>query len=411
MKNMLTLGINNLEINWSKYDKFENFRDLFQPEDWKDIKYYYNENVTKIKKGYSRNLSLVKPRLDLLGYTLQRIKDTYDNKYNEYYNVMGEHAEKILTFDEYYDIFSNINLSMVNTLNECDYWFSGAFASQCIFEDKEIKRLFRKYSNVCNGVFYESLPPRLLIRILCENPTAKNMPLQWYIFDNIENGWSKKEDLAPQLEDKDKILIITEGKTDNYILQTSIFTLFPAIADFFYFIDMKENYPFTGTGNLYNFTSGLTKIKVQNKAIIIFDNDEAGLFSYKKCKEKLKSVPNLKFYHQPDMPEFNEFLTTGPNGDAYENINGKAVSIECFLDLYFNTDREPKVRWTMYNEKSDQYQGALIGKDDYTRTYKKSLCNDNYNKNKLVFLVNDILDFWCNNKKTLSINNIQLNNI
>ena len=286
MKNMLTLGINNLEINWSKYDKFENFRDLFQPEDWKDIKYYYNENVTKIKKGYSRNLSLVKPRLDLLGYTLQRIKDTYDNKYNEYYNVMGEHAEKILTFDEYYDIFSNINLSMVNTLNECDYWFSGAFASQCIFEDKEIKRLFRKYSNVCNGVFYESLPPRLLIRILCENPTAKNMPLQWYIFDNIENGWSKKEDLAPQLEDKDKILIITEGKTDNYILQTSIFTLFPAIADFFYFIDMKENYPFTRTSNLYNFTSGLTKIKVQNKAFIIFDNNEAGLFSYKKCKEK-----------------------------------------------------------------------------------------------------------------------------
>ena len=107
------------------------------------------------------------------------------------------------------------------------------------------------------------------------------------------------------------------------------------------------------------------------------------------------TIPNLKFYHLPDLPEFKNFLTIGPNGDAYQDINGKAVSIECFLDLSFDSNRNPQVRWTIYNDKSNQYQGALIAKDEYTRIFKKSLLEANYNKDKLFFLVNDLIRFWC----------------
>ena len=396
MGTMITLGVGKLEINWGKNDFYENFRDLFQPNDWKDIKYYYADNVVEIKKGYSRKLALVKPRLDLLGYTLENIKIIYESAYTEYCDAMGEYADPVLTFEEYFNVFSKINLSKVNTLTEDDDWDFGEYVTKCIFEDKEIQRLLKKYSiGRKSGEFYENLPPRLLVRVLCENPTAKDLPLQWYMADHVENGWSKEEDLSPKLEDKDKILIVTEGKSDTFILQTSINKLFPAISDFFYFIDMEENYPFTGTGNLYNFASGLTKIKIQNKTIIVFDNDEAGIFSYKKCKEKLDAIPNLKFYHLPNMDEFKYFLTVGPTGDSYQDINGKAVSIECFLDLDFNSSKAPKVRWTIYNEKSNKYQGALISKDEYTRTFKKHLEDEHYRKDKLYFLINDLIDFWC----------------
>ena len=396
MGTMITLGVGKLEINWGKNDFYENFRDLFQPNDWKDIKYYYADNVVEIKKGYSRKLALVKPRLDLLGYTLENIKIIYESAYTEYCDAMGEYADTVLTFEEYFNVFSKINLSKVNTLTEDDDWDFGEYVTKCIFEDKEIQRLLKKYSlGRKSGEFYENLPPRLLVRVLCENPTAKDLPLQWYMADHVENGWSKEEDLSPKLEDKDKILIVTEGKSDTFILQTSINKLFPAISDFFYFIDMEENYPFTGTGNLYNFASGLTKIKIQNKTIIVFDNDEAGIFSYKKCKEKLDAIPNLKFYHLPNMDEFKYFLTVGPTGDSYQDINGKAVSIECFLDLDFNSSKAPKVRWTIYNEKSNKYQGALISKDEYTRTFKKHLEDEHYRKDKLYFLINDLIDFWC----------------
>lgn len=397
MGTMITLGVGKLEINWGKNDFYENFRDLFQPNDWKDIKYYYADNVVEIKKGYSRKLALVKPRLDLLGYTLENIKTIYESTYTEYCDVMGEYADPVLTFEEYFNVFSKINLSKVNTLTEDDDWDFGEYVTKCIFEDKEIQRLLKKYSlGRKSGEFYENLPPRLLVRVLCENPTAKDLPLQWYMADHVENGWSKEEDLSPKLEDKDKILIVTEGKSDTFILQTSINKLFPSISDFFYFIDMEENYPFTGTGNLYNFASGLTKIKIQNKTIIVFDNDEAGIFSYKKCQEKLEVISNLKFYHLPDMDEFKNFLTVGPTGDSYQDINGKAVSIECFLDLDFNSPKAPKVRWTIYNEKSNKYQGALISKDEYTRTFKKHLEDEKYKTAKLRFLINDLIDFWCN---------------
>lgn len=393
---MITLGVGKLEINWGKNDFYENFRDLFQPNDWKDIKYYYADNVVEIKKGYSRKLALVKPRLDLLGYTLENIKTIYESTYTEYCDVMGEYADPVLTFEEYFNVFSKINLSKVNTLTEDDDWDFGEYVTKCIFEDKEIQRLLKKYSlGRKSGEFYENLPPRLLVRVLCENPTAKDLPLQWYMADHVENGWSKEEDLSPKLEDKDKILIVTEGKSDTFIFQTSINKLSPAISDFFYFIDMEENYPFTGTGNLYNFASGLTKIKIQNKTIIVFDNDEAGIFSYKKCQEKLEVISNLKFYHLPDMDEFKNFLTVGPTGDSYQDINGKAVSIECFLDLDFNSPKAPKIRWTIYNEKSNKYQGALISKDEYTRTFKKHLEDEHYRKDKLYFLINDLIDFWC----------------
>lgn len=90
------------------------------------------------------------------------------------------------------------------------------------------------------------------------------------------------------------------------------------------------------------------------------------------------------------------FLLLGPTGDSYQDINGKAVSIECFLDLTYNSPNPPKIRWTMFSEKSDSYQGALIAKDNYTRIFKKSLCDNKYDKSKLFFLINDIVDFWCN---------------
>ncbi|WP_370842776.1 HEPN/Toprim-associated domain-containing protein [Gemmiger formicilis] len=397
MGTMITLGIGKLEINWGKNEYFENFRDLYQPSDWKDIEYFYADNIVEIKKGYSRSIAQIKPRLNLLGYTLQNVKAMYQIIYDEYCDGLEEYSKDILTYEEFVSLFSKIDLSNVLTQAGNDDWNFWFYVSKINSIDEELKKLQSKF---CKGddEFYAKLPARLIIRILCENPTIQNLPLQWYVYDHIENGWSSEEELAPRLDDKDKILIVTEGSSDTLILQTAISYLVPAVSDFFYFIDMKENYPFTGTGNLYNFSSGLTKIKIQNKTIVIFDNDQAGISTYKKCKEKLEVIPNLKFYHLPNMRQFDHFLTVGAKGEFYENINEKAVSIECFLDLNFGIEKEPKIKWSEYNEKSDRYQGALIGKDHYTRIFRKSFSEEEYNKDKLLFLINDIINFWCSDK-------------
>ena len=56
MGTMISLGVGKLEIDWGKNNYFENYCDLFQPTDWKDIKYYYADHVVEVKKGYSREL-------------------------------------------------------------------------------------------------------------------------------------------------------------------------------------------------------------------------------------------------------------------------------------------------------------------------------------------------------------------
>jgi hypothetical protein len=150
---------------------------------------------------------------------------------------------------------------------------------------------------------------------------------------------------------------------------------------------MEGNYPFTGTGNLYKFCQGLTSIRIQNKTLVLFDNDLEGIDKYNKTN-KLNLPRQMRIMKLPDLEEFNNFLTIGPTGETFENINGKAVAIECFLDF---SKTRPKIRWTNYNKELDSYQGSLERKDDYVRDFKSiKKANDKYDFRKLNLLLEEI---------------------
>ena len=82
MGSMISLGVGRMEIDWGKNNFFRNHSALFQTSDVKMIPYYYVEDdgnpLIVEKEGYSRQLKLVKPRLDLLGYTLEMIEEKYN---------------------------------------------------------------------------------------------------------------------------------------------------------------------------------------------------------------------------------------------------------------------------------------------------------------------------------------------
>lgn len=88
---------------------------------------------------------------------------------------------------------------------------------------------------------------------------------------------------------------------------------------------MKENYPFTGTGNLYNFCMGLCRIKIENNVMVIFDNDTAGMEKYNQASCLIKPHSFL-ITKLPDHPAFSSIQTIGPQGYALDDINGKAVA-------------------------------------------------------------------------------------
>ena len=75
MGSMITLGIGRMEIDWGKNNMFTNHSVLFTEHDIKQIPYYYYDSDTEkemmeYKEGLSCKLSVVKRRLNMMGYSI-----------------------------------------------------------------------------------------------------------------------------------------------------------------------------------------------------------------------------------------------------------------------------------------------------------------------------------------------------
>ena len=407
MGSMISLGVGRMEIDWGKNNFFRNHSALFQTSDVKMIPYYYVDDdgnpLIVEKEGYSRQLKLVKPRLDLLGYTLETIKEKYNQLRSD---CLCHGIKNVLSYETFSKILKEIDVRRINTpelaaeYDEYGYDF-GEFVRRCIIPEKEIHQ---RLLDAVDGdefelrfgleEFFENMDPYIILRLLAENESCRELDVFWSFSDVVEGGWVEKEDIVIPLSDEQKILIVTEGSSDSFIIKRTIETLYPEISDFFNFIDMQENYPFTGTGNLYNFCCGLMKIGVLNQIIVLFDNDVAGNEKYEKLI-RMPHMKNLLMAKLPYLTNFENVDTVGPQGVAVSNINGAAVAIECFLD--FNScERAPLVRWTNYVDKADKYQGALVAKDEYVRSFRNAdIREDGYDSSKLKFLIDYLLEQWC----------------
>ncbi len=231
---------------------------------------------------------------------------------------------------------------------------------------------------------------------MAENPANSDLDVFWGYADIVENGWVERDEVLRSVGTGHEILVVTEGSSDTHILKKAISLLYSDISDFFAYIDMKENYPFTGDGNLFNFCKGLASIRIKNDVLVIFDNDVAGVTKYNHSKE-LDLPSNMHIVKLPDHPSFERFQTIGPHGKSLENINGVAVAIECFLDNSYQENAPPCIRWTSYNKSLDAYQGELIGKDRYTKTFLNlRVTDESYNFDKLKYLLDYLYEEWIN---------------
>ena len=391
MGSMITLGIGKMEIDWGKNNIFNNHSCLFQKEDLKIIPYYYANNEVEYKKGFSKNIKSIKRRLNLLGYNLNQIEDIF-NEELEYVNQLYETSLPI-KFNDYYNVLKNININNIDmTSEEYEYEYDlGEYVRKCVM--REIQELVKISDDDVYTIseFLENLSPYVTLRILSENKNNLDLDLIWGVSDVVENGWILEKDIIPQLTTKEKILIVTEGSSDTDIIQKCINLLYDDISDFFEFIDMEQNYPFTGTGNLKNFIKGLSKISILNNILVILDNDTSGLSVYNDIKEIILPK-NLKVITLPNHVDFDNFKCKGPQGDSLENINGKAVSIECFLDHNL-IDEDIYVRWTGFNDKLTQYQGNIEPKNSLLKSFHQHY-NQKYDFSKLKYLIDYILESW-----------------
>jgi len=367
MGSIIRLRLGALELEWGKNDMFDRRHSaLFLPSDIAKAHYYYADGVVEEKPAFVRRLRSTVRRLELLGYTLQDCRKLYEEGIA---TTPDYYPAPVLTFEEFARVLRNVNVTAVQLPEDGDYDL-GEYVARAIFADPEFTKTESRLGSLTDedGTFFENLDPYIPLRLLAENPENLDQDIVWTFADIVEGGWASEDELYEGVPDENRWLIVTEGSSDSAILRQSVVLVAPDVADFFEFVDMSENYPFTGTGNLLRFCQGLARIKIQNRILVVLDNDTAGHDAY--CRIQRLDLPRrMSVSLLPDLEECRRVKTLGPSGAQYEDVNGRALSIEWFLDTSIPGTPEPTVRWTAYNAQLDAYQGELVDKEAYTRHF------------------------------------------
>jgi hypothetical protein len=366
MGTMIELRLGKLSVDWGKNEIYTDHRSLFQEQDIRRVISPEEEDESD-EHGYTlaKPLRDVVPRLKLLGYGLSAAREEYESLVEDVSD-----SERFPSFDDFLRLLCRADINTVTPEDEYahDHSFDKYFRYE-IGPRLQIEELFK--DNQSSWSFSEIMAnfhPWYVMTMFAQKPANLNQMVVWDYSAHLQNGWSKPEDFEPKLKPEERFLIVTEGSSDSKVIRKGFDLMRPVVSDFFYFIDMEEGYPFSGSGNLANFCRGLTKIGIQNKTVILFDNDAEGV-SKEAALRNTSRPPNLRIMRLPDHPDLRAFRALGTSGESVDDINGKAASIEAYLDFTWNTTRPARVRWTNYVEQMNVYQGALESKDFYVREF------------------------------------------
>lgn len=389
MGSEITLSIGSLVVHWCKNHIGVDHSSLFVAADRKKAKYFYGDQKFQRKPAFARPLRSIVDRLDLLGYTVAECKELYEKAAAAWHDD-GEPAA--VSFATFARALGEVTLSEDRSpKHECDYAV-GEFVTKAILNDPEsvMPRAARGKLSRVNGEFFENLDPYLVLRMLAQNASNLDFNVVWRFADLVAGGWAKADDFRAGPGEADTILVVTEGSTDSEVLKKSLPIVLPHVSDFFSFIDMKNNYPFTGTGSVVQFCRGLARINIQNRILVVLDNDTAGHEALALINE-LTLPRRMRATVLPDLEECRSVRTLGPAGEQDADINGKAVSIEWFLETALHKKVTPVVRWKGFIDARGTYQGELVDKQAYTKHFFDRIGHPGHGWPKLEYLWRHLL--------------------
>ena len=410
MGTMITLDVGGMSIDWSKNSRGADHGALYQVGDRRrvrseQINYDYFEpkapELAEKEMAFARRLADLIPRLELMGFRRATIETAYKRASAASHEARAAIDEKALDdlvepmgFAEFRDLVK------ANPIDDLDDTFipgfdaesrqkiMGRFAANTATERIPFYGLVDDaYSERSHfGNLLSFLHPYAVLHLLAENPANHDAQVVWQYGPLVSNGWADLSEFEPCARRTQTFLIATEGSSDTLILKHALSLLRPDIADFFRFVDMSEGFPFTGTGNLKNFATGLAAIDVHNQVLFLLDNDAEGVYACTQI-ESLRLPANMRVTCLPNQVEFRTVPCIGPEGCQVCDINGRAAAIECYLDLTAPGQPPAEVKWTHVNKPLDCYHGALQAKERYIRVFlkqtEKTLAEGTYDTTKI----------------------------
>jgi len=196
--------------------------------------------------------------------------------------------------------------------------------------------------------------------------------VEYDLSEIINAGWVK-EDFIKDIN-FEKIIILTEGKTDVEFISKSIERLYPHLIDYYHFIDFDEYKVESNASALVKLVTSFAAANVKHPIIALFDNDTTGLMEMKNLKSK--SLPyNIRVLKYPDISLAKKYPTRGPTGRKIMNVNGTACGIEMYfgIDVLTKENELIPIQWKAYNEKEKKYQGEIAEKQYAQETFRQKI--------------------------------------
>jgi len=370
---------------------------IFKESDRKNIKTNQNnssrDDATTSNEHYnvySAKISIIKKRLDILGYTIEKTKEKYDLNLKE---KIAETELDLETYSASYYVRDLKYLKMMQ-INGLGFWVN--IAKEVIFKRKinfwDENSFVKQDEDICFWALNASEDEAFLkfpetqygffLRALLEAANDEQL-LILDVTSLISSGYYREDESICEQTAKDilnstlqfeKIILLTEGVSDSKILSQSLNLLYPELIEYFYFMDFGTMKAEAGTSALERTLKSFAAAGISNKIIALFDNDTAGHSAMMRL-EIISFPKNIKAIALPNLSLATNYPTIGPQGDTIQNINGSACSIELYLGkdiLTKNGDLIP-VAWKGYEYKVSRYQGEIVEKDVLQKLFFKKI--------------------------------------
>jgi HEPN superfamily Toprim-like protein len=334
---------------------------------------------------YRASIPVVKDRLNVMGFTLDRVEDEFhlirDARIEEYASWLEDENEgwpkdsfnvhireqieilRSISFAEYLKSLKKI-ISHGKTIYEIKR--DGVLDSDPIVKYITGDDEGYEFGFFCNDA-------RSLIRAFCEVSEDDGFVVQdltevfhaGYYRETDEAANNAVESLTAGYPETARLIVLTEGSTDAHILDEAMTLLHPHLRDYYSFLDFESSRSSGGAGQLASLVKAFAGTGIKNRVIALFDNDTAGREA--AAALKLVSLPsNIRVSFYPDINYLRTYDTIGPSGALIADVNRVAASIELYLGhdvlLEPSGERLP-VQWKGYSEALRSYQGEVLHKN------------------------------------------------
>lgn len=181
--------------------------------------------------------------------------------------------------------------------------------------------------------------------------------------------------LMQPIREFERILILTEGRTDAKVIRESFEAMRPEIAHMYSYMEHEEFKAEGGTSALVNLARSMAAAGISNRIVFLFDNDTAGHEGLRNfMKQRLPS--HYQGITLPRLKSAESYPTIGPTGEALADINECACGIElyCGPKALTKEDGQPcRIQWTAYSSGMKRYQGEPLDKDGVKKRFLNNL--------------------------------------